>query len=128
MNKSVNHPWAISDKMIARYGEIWANIDFVFNDKISQSSFKEDPMTTEIGELHIAGGVLKMTYKDIIAYAKQFAEKSAMYTKAPKTEKFAIQIKSKTYYLKPIEITRLSETMSDTLVTSLRAYELGLYL
>ena len=49
-------------------------------------------------------------------------------TKAPKTEKFAIQIKSKTYYLKPIEITRLSETMSDTLVTSLRAYELGLYL
>ena len=128
MIKSVNHPWAISEKMIARYGETWANIDFIFNDKISKESFKEDPMATEIGTLEVCGSAIKMRYKDIIGYAKTFAEKSAIYAKAPKTEKFPIQIKSRTYNLAPIEITRLSETMSDTLQTTARAYELGLYL
>ena len=54
MTHSINQPWAISDKFRGRYGDVWADLDFVFNNKISAEVFKEDPMNTEIGYLSIS--------------------------------------------------------------------------
>ena len=128
MINSVNHPWGISDKMRKRYGDTWADIDFVFADKISEESFKEDPMNTTIGYLQIAGASIKMKYKDLIAYGKTISEYSANLYRASRDSVFDVEIKTYTLKLRPIEITRLSETLQDTLTTTMRGYELGLYL
>ena len=42
MLKSINQPWAISEKIANRYGETWTNLDFVFEDKISEENFTTD--------------------------------------------------------------------------------------
>lgn len=128
MINSVNHPWGISDKMRKRYGDTWADIDFVFADKISEESFKEDPMNTTIGYLQIAGASIKMKYKDLIAYGKTIGEYSANLYRVSRDSVFDVEIKTYTLKLRPIEITRLSETLQDTLTTTMRGYELGLYL
>ena len=128
MINSVNHPWGISDKMRIRYGDTWADIDFVFVDKISEESFKEDPMNTTIGYLQIAGASIKMKYKDLITYSKTISEYSANLYRASRDSVFDVEIKTYTLKLRPIEITRLSETLQDTLTTTMRGYELGLYL
>lgn len=44
MLKSINQPWAISEKYANRYGITWTNLDFVFEDKISEENFKTDPI------------------------------------------------------------------------------------
>ena len=44
------------------------------------------------------------------------------------SKKFEINIKSKSILLNRQEINRLSETLSDALLTVDRSYELGLYL
>jgi hypothetical protein len=59
MIKSVNHPWGISDKKRKQLGDTWADIDFIFQDKVSAENFKEDPMNCTIGYLQVAGLVLK---------------------------------------------------------------------
>ena len=71
MIKSVNHPWGISDKIRNRNGNTWADIDFVFQDKMSAEVFKEDPMNCTIGQLHVAGCVIKMKYKDLNLFYRQ---------------------------------------------------------
>lgn len=125
---SVNQPWAITEKTRNRYGSTWADIDFVFHAKISEAIFKEDPMATSMGHLEVAGQRIKMRYKDMIAYAKSLSEQSASLCRANRNESFPIEIKTFTLNLRPIEVTRLAETMSDALTTAQRAYELGLYL
>jgi len=32
---SINQPWAISDKFISKYGKIWSEMDFKFNEKLT---------------------------------------------------------------------------------------------
>lgn len=125
---SVNQPWAISDKIRNRYGSTWADIDFVFNEKISEEVFREDPMNTLIGTLEVAGAKIKFKYKDLIGYAKSTAEQSASYCKIKDETTFPIEIKSFTLQLTPHEITRVAETLHDATMTTTRAYELGLYL
>ena len=39
MLKSINQPWAISDKYANRYGNTWTNLDFVFEDKILEEIY-----------------------------------------------------------------------------------------
>jgi hypothetical protein len=124
---SINQPWAISDKIRNRYGSTWADIDFTFNEKISEESFREDPMMVSIGTLEVAGAKIKFRYKDLIAYSKSFTELSANYSRI-KNETFPIEIKTFTINLTSHEITRVSETLNDALITTVRAYELGLYL
>jgi hypothetical protein len=124
---SINQPWAISDKIRNRYGATWADIDFTFNEKISEESFREDPMMVSIGTLEVAGAKIKFRYKDLIAYSKSFTELSANYSRI-KNESFPIEIKTFTINLTSHEITRVSETLNDALITTVRAYELGLYL
>ena len=128
MIKSVNHPWGISDKIRNRYGNTWADIDFVFQDKMSAEVFKEDPMNCTIGQLHVAGCVIKMKYKDLIAYSKSVQEQAGRTRDSGKDSVFSVDVKTYTMTLRPHEIQRLSETLHDSLTSCMRAYELGLYL
>lgn len=128
MIKSVNHPWGISDKKRKQLGDIWADIDFVFQDKVSAENFKEDPMNCTIGYLQIAGFSIKMKYKDLIAYSKSIQEQYGRTRNSGKDSIFAVDIKTYTVNLRPHEIHKLSETMQDSLTSCMRAYELGLYL
>ena len=130
MIKSINQPWAISDKFQNKYGDIWTNIDFIMHDKISAENFKTDPMICSIGYLHIAGQRIHMTYKDLITYAKEIATAScnAYEVKGTKQETFVVEIKGRTFNIKKHELAKLSQTINDALHTSMRSYELGLYL
>jgi hypothetical protein len=128
MIKSVNHPWGISDKIRNRNGNTWADIDFVFQDKMSAEVFKEDPMNCTIGQLHVAGCVIKMKYKDLIAYSKSIQEQAGRTRDSGKDSVFSVDVKTYTITLRPHEIQRLSETLHDSLTSCMRAYELGLYL
>ena len=128
MIKSVNHPWGISDKIRNRNGNTWADIDFVFQDKMSAEVFKEDPMNCTIGQLHVAGCVIKMKYKDLIAYSKSVQEQAGRTRDSGKDSVFSVDVKTYTMTLRPHEIQRLSETLHDSLSSCMRAYELGLYL
>jgi hypothetical protein len=127
--KSINNPWAISDKYRARYGEVWSNLDFVFEDKISEDVFRADPMNSVIGQLHIFNQTLKMTYKDLINYAKLVKTQSdESYVSGTKTDVFDIRLKAQTFTLQRHELCKLSETLNEASVSALKAYELGLYL
>jgi hypothetical protein len=128
MIKSVNHPWGISDKKRKQLGDTWADIDFVFQDKVSADVFKEDPMNCTIGHLHVAGCTIKMKYKDLIAYSKSVQEQFGRTRESGKDSVFSVDVKTYTVNLRPHEIQKLSETLHDSLTSCMRAYELGLYL
>jgi hypothetical protein len=130
MTNSINQPWAISEKYVNRYGETWANLDFIFETKISAENFKTDPMNCTIGYLNIFNQKIYMRYKDLIAYSKSvntYAEN--VYANRPgKEETFPVDVKGQTMVLRKHEIGKLAQTLSDALDISLRRYELGLYL
>jgi hypothetical protein len=128
MTKSVNQSWAVSRKFRDRYGSTWADMDFFFKERISSKAYGNDPLNTEIGILQLAGLKIPFRYKDVISYSKTVNKLMGAACKADKTQKFALEVKSKTVMLNKTEISRLRETLDDTLVTSQRAYELGLYL
>jgi hypothetical protein len=130
MINSINQPWAISDKYRERYGNTWADIDFEFNNKISSEHFKTDPMAVVIGELQLCGQSLTMTYKDAIGYAKSLSTQiSSIYTEGfAKSDLFEVTIKGRTFQLKMIELSKLKSTISETVDTILKGYEIGLYL
>jgi len=127
---SINHPWGISDKFRARYGEVWANLDFVFENKISEENFKTDPMNTTLGTLHVAGHQLPMRYKDLLSYSKSLdIFTNNMYAeKVGKTELMLISIKGRELTLCRHEVAKLNSTISEAAESAMRAYELGLYL
>ena len=127
---SINHPWGISDKFRARYGEVWANMDFVFENKISEENFKTDPMNTTVGILYVAGHQLPMRYKDLLSYSKALDTfTNNMYAeKVGKTELMIVSIKGRDLTLCRHEIAKLCSTVSEAAESAMRAYELGLYL
>lgn len=130
MIKSINQPWAISEKYASRYGEVWTNLDFVFENKISEENFKTDPMNVTIGTLYIEKQQIPMRYKDLITYSKAMdVFTHNMYAeRVGKTDVMQISIKGREFSLRKHEVTKLNETFSDALETAMRAYELGLYL
>ena len=130
MRNSINQPWAISEKYASRYGELWANLDFQINDRITNKQFKEDPMNTEVGILHIDNRSLDLKYKDVLGYAKSADE---MYNNirelgsyAPAVNEFSI--KGRVFQLKKHEVSKLASTLNETAQVLSRKYELGLYL
>lgn len=125
---SINHPWAISDKFRKRYGDVWANMDFEFMEKISEDSFKTDPMNTIIGHLHVFSQQIKLTYKDLVNYSKsvRIACNEAYSSKITGT--IDIRVKSNTLTLQRHELSKLADTLEEATASALRAYELGLYL
>ena len=128
MIKSVNHPWGISDKKRKQLGDTWADIDFVFQDKMSAENFKEDPMNCTIGYLQVAGTSIKMMYKDLIASEKSIMDQANRTYNANPEDSFSVDIKTYTMNLRPHEIEKLAETLQDSLTSCMRAYELGLYI
>ena len=128
MTKSVNQSWAISQKFRNRYGSTWADLDFFFKDRVYSNIFKSDPMNTNVGALQLEGMSLPFKYKDLIMYNKKATKLGAQTHRSDLAEKFAVDIKSKTFMLNRQEINRLRETLDDALVTVQRSYELGLYL
>lgn len=128
MIKSVNHPWGISDKKRKQLGDTWADIDFIFQDKMSADNFKEDPMNCTIGYLQVAGISIKMKYKDLIATEKSVLDQANRTYNANPKDSFSVDIKTYTMNLRPHEIEKLAETLKDSLTSCMRAYELGLYI
>jgi hypothetical protein len=128
MIKSVNHPWGISDKKRKQLGDTWADIDFVFQDKMSAENFKEDPMNCTIGYLQVAGMSIKMKYKDLIASEKSIMDQANRTHTANSDTSYSVDIITYTMNLRPHEIEKLSETLQFSLTSCMRAYELGLYL
>ena len=128
MIKSVNHPWGISDKKRKQLGNTWADIDFIFQDKMSAENFKEDPMNCTIGYLQVAGMSIKMKYKDLIATEKSILDQTNRTYNANPEDSFSVDIKTYTMNLRPHEIEKLAETLKDSLTSCMRAYELGLYI
>lgn len=130
MTHSINQPWAVSDNFRNRYGDTWADIDFIFNAKISADLFREDPMNTRIGKLQICKQNIELYFKDLLTYEKIIQEKYDILIseKANKIDVFHIEIKSFAFSLKRHEIGRLAETLHEAHQVSLRSYELGLYL
>ena len=125
---SINHPWAISDKFRERYGDVWANMDFEFMDKISEEVFKTDPMNTVIGQLNIFNQKITMTYKDLVNYSKSIRI-ACNEAYVSKTSVIAdIRVKSNTFTLQRHELSKLADTLDEATASALRAYELGLYL
>lgn len=92
MTKSINQPWAISSAHQTRYGQLWTDLDFIFENKISAENFKTDPMNCLIGRLNIANQNIHMYYKDLIVYAKELDKQSNnVYMQRPgKEETFPI--------------------------------------
>tara|TARA_R110002012_G_scaffold52060_1_gene133911 strand:+ start:1572 stop:1964 length:393 start_codon:yes stop_codon:yes gene_type:complete len=130
MKKSVNKPWAISDKYRNKYGVIWSDMDFEINPKISTYQFKNDPLNTNVGVLKICGKTIPMQYKQLLSAANVTADsaKAVYFEKPEKWEKFAINVLNQELYLKKHEIGKLAETLEDTTEIISKSYELGLYL
>tara|TARA_R110001592_G_scaffold61486_1_gene187355 strand:- start:1281 stop:1667 length:387 start_codon:yes stop_codon:yes gene_type:complete len=128
MLKSVNQSCGISPKFRDRYGSTWADMDFIFKDKVYAKSFKEDPLHTRVGTLEVAGLQIPFTYKDLIQNSQTISRIGIETHREDLSNKFEINIKSKSILLNRQEINRLSETLSDALLTVDRSYELGLYL
>ena len=130
MIKSINHPWAVTDKFRERYGNTWADMDFIFEDKISADNFKTDPMAVLIGTLHIEGKQLPMRYKDLISYSKSLDTfTNNMYAEnVGKHDLMLVAVKGTEFTLRKHEVAKLYDTISDALDSSMRSYELGLYL
>lgn len=127
--KSINHPWAISDKYANRYGEVWTSMDFVFNDKISAENFGTDPMNTAIGYLELYKQQIPMTYRDIINSSKSVNTTfSEVYASREKGMTYDIRVKSQTFTLQRHELRKLAETLNEAQASALKSYELGLYL
>lgn len=130
MRNSINQPWAISDKYANRYGELWTNLDFQINDRITTKQFKTDPMNTEVGHLHIDNRTLDLKYKDILGYAKSAED---MYNNIREMGSLSplvneISIKGRVFQLKKHEVSKLASTLNDAAQVISRKYELGLYL
>ena len=130
MTKSINQPWAISESHIARYGKLWADLDFIFEQKISAENFKTDPMNCLIGRLSIANQNIHFYYKDLISYSKELDKCSfnVYAQRLDKNESFQVEIKNRIFNMRKHEIGKLAQTINDALLVSLRSYELGLYL
>ncbi len=127
--KSINNPWAVSDKYREKYGDVWADLDFVFKEKISEDNFRMDPMNTAIGQLNVFNQKIDMLYKDIVSYAKTVKTLSdESYITGTKNDSYEVRIKSQTFTLKRHELSKLSETLNEAATSTVRAYELGLYL
>lgn len=126
---SINQPWAISDKYRAKYGDLWADIDFEMN-RVSRKLFSDDPMNTIVGALMFGNQRIKMTLRDLKRskiYLSNFMDE-LYYEKYDRDTKFEIEIKNHTLTVQRRHITRLYETITDSIDSVMKSYELGLYL
>lgn len=128
--KSVNNPWAIPDSMVKRYGKTWANIDFEVNPRLSNYALYNDPMNTIVGQLCLNGKKLSASMKQLRTL-KTVLEHVLIDIKllhGNTNNSIDVSILNNTFYLKSREITRIYETIEDSINTINKSYKLGLYL
>jgi hypothetical protein len=123
---SVNQPWAISNKYREKYGNTWAEIDFEFKD-ILEKNFLENPQSTVIGTLIVAGQREEVTMRDLSFMQTVLKTSIAEAVQLPMNE-HEVKLKSKYVRLNVTELNRLYETIDDTITSIQRKYQLGLYL
>lgn len=128
--KSVNNSWAIPDSMVDRYGKTWANIDFEVNPRLSNYALYNDPMNTIVGQLCLNGKKLDASMKQLRTL-KTVLEHVLVDIKllhGNTNSSIDVPVLNNTFYLKSREITRLYETIEDSINTINKSYKLGLYL
>ena len=128
--KSVNNSWAIPDSMVERYGKTWANIDFEVNPRVSNYALYNDPMNTIVGQLCLNGKKLDASMKQLRTL-KTVLEHVLVDIKllhGNTNSSIDVPVLNNTFYLKSREITRLYETIEDSINTINKSYKLGLYL
>lgn len=128
MKSSVNQPWSISEDHVSRYGKTWATTDFLLN-TLNAEQFRTDPLNTNIGTLRLAGKNIHMKYKNLISEASRVSQlaSAAYMNKMDKSQKYSVEVAGKDFSLAQHEITRLSETLDDALVTIQRQFQLNIW-
>ena len=126
---SINHPWGITDKFRTKYGQTWSDMDFIVS-KINSYHFRNNPLDTVVGTLHIAHKEIKLTYKELLSASKNSSDmlKSVYFERIAKDVNVVIDINNISLYLKKHELARLTETLADSIGCIDKSYQLGLYL
>lgn len=128
--KTINQSWAIPESMINRYGKNWASIDFEINPKVSNYAFRNDPLNTIIGQVCLCNKRLDANLKQLKTL-KTMLEHTLVDIQllhSDKSKIIEVTVLNKTFYLNSREVTRLYETINDSIDTIHKSYKLGLYL
>ena len=130
ITRTINQSWAIPEKFIERYGKTWAELDFEINPKLSNYAFRNDPLNTVVGVLLICGKRIPLKYKQLVKSVTVIDQyiSDLHFNKVKKDETVAVNLFNNTFYLKRHEITKLSETITDSCDTIMKSYRLGIYL
>lgn len=122
----INNSIAISDKYRSKYGNLWANIDFDM--KFNSTSFRNDPINTTVGTLHIDGKDIKMSLKYLLELSTLTDQYMLLNKKTDSDTLIDIRVSTYTLNLKKHELSRLNETLADAKLSINRSYELATYL
>jgi len=127
--KTVNQSWAIPTKVIDRMGETWANIDFEINPKLSNYAFRNDPININVGRICLCNKKIDASLKQLKSL-KTILEHVITDLKLLHKGKNSIDvyILNHLFHLKSKEISRLYETITDSIDIIQKSYKLGLYL
>ena len=128
--KTINQSWAIPNSMIERYGRNWATIDFEINPKLSNYLFRNDPLNITVGQICLCNKKLDASLKQLRSL-KTMLEHTLVDIQllhSDKSKEVEVIVLNKPFYLKSREITRLYETINDSIDTIQKSYKIGLYL
>jgi len=128
--KTINQSWAIPNSMIERYGKNWATIDFEINPKLSNYLFRNDPLNITVGQICLCNKKLDASLKQLRSL-KTMLEHTLVDIQllhSDKSKEIEVMVLNKPFYLKSREITRLYETINDSIDTIQKSYKIGLYL
>ena len=129
MTESINHPWAVSEKLAKRYGPIWAKTDFRLANLV-EYQLKENIMESEVGVLHVGNTKIRMKYKHLISESTKLSNVlDVAFMQRTKTKvQVPVTIGNREFQLYKHEITKVLETLEDALEAIHKTYQLGLYL
>jgi len=128
--KTVNQSWAIPNSMIERYGRNWATIDFEINPRLSNYAINNDPLNVVVGQICLCNKKLDVSLKQlkILKTMLEHTIVDIQLLHSDKSKEIEVMILNKPFYLKSREITRLYETINDSIDTIQKSYRIGLYL
>jgi hypothetical protein len=122
---SINNSAGVSDKFRLKYGNTWADTDFIA-DVMNTRVFRAQPMDYIVGTLHIAGQKIKFEFKDLFKYETELNNMLPIIYSEKNEKLFLVNIKGRDLQLQKHEITRLYETIRDAKITIHSKYELGI--
>lgn len=132
MTGSVNHPWAISDSAIKKYGKLWESIDFEINQNIYERSFETRPMDIVVGTLVIDKTRKPLTYKQLLSESSGLdfilSTTFAIKKKGKSNDIHTINIAGHDFHITHRDIKKIADTLSTAIEIISRKYALGLYL